>query len=378
MSNQNSLSSQSLFTGNQGVHTPNQSAGQSSIHVVNGQKKVAVDVGGQGDCGFRAVAAGLLDHVLGSDRSHDAVLKNVMERYFQYYPQFKPEGRYLTAKDRLESLSRNVHMPELITTLAYVLRQMAVDTLVENPSMYRGAFVHENEKTSPEEMRKPTTWIDETALAALANVLDIRISVSVVAPMRELPLHLNYNASETLKTEKPVVSVVLKDKHYVPKVKNPARFQALTQRKARAIEPVEVQHLEPSMEDILKRIQHEDQQMLNHFILTKKRIQSAVEAGELSRDELFDYYIAGMESSDYLQGRVKQIGLDLGSQAFFNELMARNGQFSALHTQPAQMATHEDRITQELIHALARAVSIGQMSEESLFTSVEEHRNAFK
>ncbi len=358
-----SIPSQRFFTADKRAPKSEQS---SSLQLV--------DVGGNGDCGFRAVTAGLLDYVRFNSRVNDNVLKKLLRYYFRYYPQHQPEQAYLTAKERVEILMRNVPLPELINTMAYALRQMAVDTMVAHPGMYRGAFVHEHEETSPSDMRKPLTWIDENALAALANEMDMTISVSVVGQQRELPLRLEYNRTENPSVGKPEIAIQLNKEHYMPKVHHPELFNPITQRQARQMNPANVAIADPDMDTILKNIKQHDQQMLDSYHATKKSIQSAVDAGELSKDELMGLYISGMSHSDYLQGRVKQIGLEHGTQDFFQTLETYQNASSA----EKQPADHNDRIVKELIHALARAVSIGQISEDKLFISVEEHRNAFK
>ena len=92
------------------------------------------------------------------------------------------------------------------------------------------------------------------------------------------------------------------------------------------------------------------------FDATYHRIAFMVANGELSQDNLFSIYIKGMSNSDYLSHRAKHASVEHGHQNFFN--LIANGQagkdtFSVL----------DDQMTEELIHAISRAISIGHMSD---------------
>ena len=146
-----------------------------------GAKRVFVDVGGNGDCGFRAIAAGLLDYFLMHPRMNGELLNKVLSSHFSYFPTHRTTMPGLVkASERMERLIKQVRMTELLPAMAYTLRQLAVTELCENPALYRGAFIDRHETTTPEEMRKPTTWIDESSIAALARALAMPIEVQIV------------------------------------------------------------------------------------------------------------------------------------------------------------------------------------------------------
>jgi len=351
---------------------------KSSKHKAAHARQI-IDVGGNGDCAFRSVAAGILDHLHSSRFSGNSALNKVIGKItkllFQYYPQYKSTQPYATHVDRFQTLMRQVLAPELVGLLAYVLRQIAVGNMAQHPEIYKGAFVEKHEGTSVEQMRKAGTWVDECAIAALADALDISIQVSVSREHRELPLTLNYNKSEK-NSLKPFVEIELKDHHYRPRVKNVRYFKSLSQRKAREIEAKNIEHNDPELADILKKIASDNQRMAESFRQTKKALDYAYETGDIGVDELLELYVSAIGSSDYLQGRIKYIGLNLGNQSFFDNLI--NKHLSEKDETEKSKLTYKDELPRELIHALARAVSIEQIQEDKLFASIEEHKNVLK
>lgn len=321
-----------------------------------------INVGGHGDCGFRSVAAGLIDNFHNASKSNNASLKKLITYYYQYYPDYKPNQGLLTPKDHMSFLMNNLHMPELIDSLAFVLRQIAVDEMVAKPECYRSAFVAKHEGTSPARMREKSTWIDEAAIAALAHALSVRIHVSVTSRNHELPLKLRYKP-ETEVANTPDIALHLKDDHYQPEIMNVALFRGALERKARPIQSVQVKSNDPSLQDIMQRIKAVDQQMLAEFEHTKTMLSAALTANEITMEQLLTRYIESIGTSDYLRGRVKYIGMEHGNQHFFEQIISDHKSDGLAH----KTFSHRELVSQELIHALARAVSIGQLSEEALF-----------
>jgi hypothetical protein len=89
--------------------------------------------------------------------------------------------------------------------------------------------------------------------------------------------------------------------------------------------------------------------------------------GDLSQDDLLTMYVNAMGDSDYLAGRVNYVGIEHGNQDFFNAVFQSQAGFKS----PLQLTGTTDSLTDELVHALARAVSIGQMNPEQLFAPID-------
>ncbi|KTD22747.1 Predicted cysteine protease (OTU family) [Legionella lansingensis] len=335
-----------------------------------GTKPTFVDVGGHGDCGFRAIAAGIINKIL-FENEDSPELRAVLERHFEYFPKHKqelrrnPQGRY----------SIPLHlMPELVQTMSYTIRQMAVDKIVEEPEHYRGAYLGSNEAmpVSPAQMRLESTWIDETAIAAAAKAIKLPIEVKVVTPEKPLPLRLQYAGSDSKSTTpiKPIV-MQLKNKHYTPKVKDPVYFQTAKSMPVAKIMPQEVEKKkEPEMAEILARIEAEDARIEAKFKETKKRLAAAAAAGEAGKDLLLDIWVDQRDYSDYMRGFSGYVGTQHGAQNFFNALDRHDLQ--AVH---AEVKSHKQQITDELVHAIARAITIGDLDENAVFDKIEQQQS---
>jgi|GEM_PF-1581518 len=331
-----------------------------------GKKPVLVDVGGNGDCGFRAVAAGFIDNFISNERIKSDLLGRVLSRHFRHYPNQKPVAPGLvTPAERMQQLIKQVPMPELVQTLGFTFRQLAVDELVKNPAQYRGAFADRTEQTAPAIMRKPATWIDESAIAALAQALNLPIYVSVVERGKELPMLLRYNETAA----GPGISIQLQAGHYIPRLRNAGLFSGVKISSANAAKPAEpVAMNDRSLPEILALIAEDDQRMLENFDNTHRRLTAMVTAGELTKADLLAMYIKGMKTSDYLQGRVKYVGIEHGNQHFFEAILTAERGVNIV----SLPQDHDRQIIQELVHGIARATSIGHMHADEVFALLDE------
>jgi hypothetical protein len=330
------------------------------------KEAVFVDVGGTGDCGFRSVAAGLIDNFI----THPSVfpvelLKQVLEAHFNYFPKHRTDLPGLVKpSDRMNQLIINLSMGELVQSMAYTLRQLAVGELCRHPELYRGAFVNGHEQTSPDEMRKPSTWIDESSIAALANVLNMPIEVIVAHREDALSMRLHYNPQ----AENLSVAVKLQGCHYIPRVIASERFNRAKSQTVHLLPVVRESTVnDPTLPEILERIAKDDRNLVRVFEDTSKNLALKVKMGDLSQDDLLTMYVNAMGDSDYLAGRVNYVGIEHGNQDFFNAVFQSQAGFKS----SLQLTGTTDSLTDELVHALARAVSIGQMNPEQLFAPID-------
>ncbi len=343
-----------------------------------------VNVGGNGDCGFRSVSAALINNVLFIKSSaNQALAKKILELHADYFEQ-KATRPLLTAAQRLEELLKiPAYRAQFLVELAHALRQKAVDELSAHPEDYQGAFVEGNENTSPQKMRLQSTWIDESAIAALAKAFEVPIEVRVVEPSKELHAnqkkwHRNYNFEEN--TNRPVsaqthtalspVIIKLQGSHYIPKVNNEEFFKSINRVTIEPLKPKIVDHSrDPELAEALAKIAVTDQKILEEFQSTVKRLTGMVQAGEMTKENLVDIYIKSLNQSDYLQGRIKYVGIEQGNQHFFEAIEARKG---GIHTSSLPTAlNHDESVTKELVHALARGISIGQINPDDVYENTK-------
>ena len=335
-----------------------------------GLKSSFVDVGGNGDCGFRAVAAGLIDHFLRHPRMNTELLNKILASHFSYFPAHRTTlPGLVTAAERMQQLIKDVRMGELVQAAAYTLRQIAVTEMSTHPELYRGAFVERNEGTTPLDMRMATTWIDESSIAALANALSISIEVQVVERGKTLPMRLRYN---DLGAGTPPVVMQLQNGHYTPRVSLVERFTSVNSYCGRTLQPVNTIADDPDLPEIYAAIAREDKRLVVAFDNAYDRLAVMVAAGELNKDDLLAMYVKGMVASDYLSGRIAHVCIEHGNQHFFDAIIrAQRGV-----QQESRPAGDNDRfIVDELVHALARAITIGQMSADNIFLPIDEKQD---
>jgi len=337
-------------------------------------RRAIVDVGGNGDCGFRAIAAGIMDNVL----ANKALFANkvLMTTLFEIYDRYAP-ANMSQPKDPYERLKNIFVAPmqraQFIVNLAVVLRHMAVDEMLAHPEHYRGAFIRENEGTSPQMMRKPETWIDESAIAALSNTLNLPIQVNAVEQNKELPHKYVYHpaSKQDNKTQPDRVVIQLASGHYQPLVKRPEAFQISGMNTMSiSIDGSKIVHNDPPMEEILATIDAYDQMMVEKFENYHNELTSLCIDNKLDKSQLLSIYIEGMKGSDYLQGFSRYHDLH---RAHFETVVnaARNGDTVNTPTE-----TQEEYVVKCLIHAISRAMTIGHLDENVIFNVLEDKQSA--
>jgi hypothetical protein len=315
-----------------------------------------VNVGGAGDCGFRAAAAAMLDNILTKPRLNQELAEKLLKLHNAYFPGKR------AARLASEQIKMLIETPAeralFLSQLAYVLRQSAVDYQIhpDHRARYVGAFVTENEGTEPQKMRQQETWIDESAMDALARTLDLKIKVEVVEPGNEVfsSLNLSYGPSE----EKPVGSPIvlqLQNKHYMPLLTNRSYFEGM---RPVEVNPIASDKEDPELATILADTVAESQRLLDDYTRTLNRLTVMVNAGELTKADLLNIYVKGMQTSDYLVGRIKYAGIEHGHQHFFEAIeSARRG------LTPVRLSNerYEKDVTDALVQAISRAVSVGHL-----------------
>lgn len=330
-----------------------------------------IDVGGNRDSLFRSVAAAVIDNFLTRPRKqNNEFLSKLLSAYYLYFPQYRSSMPGLvTTADRMQQLINRMPMGELVQTIAYVLRQIAVTELCSKPLLYRSAFIemHEN-NSSVEAMREQGTRIDESVLAALSYTLSMPIEVQVVERLKTLPLRRHYNLIDDTQVQ-PVIIKRAGIHFYEPQITSTERFLSVGTQLSRSIQPVKnLEVNDPSLSELLVKIAEEDKRLVKSFEDRYRQLSLMVEAQELDLEKLLAIYVKGMSQSEDLLGRVACVSAEHGNQAFFDTILrAQHGESHAVNT----TKTHDKAIVNELIHAIARALTIGQMSEDKVFAEIE-------
>jgi hypothetical protein len=332
------------------------------------------DLGGTGDCGWRSIAAAIIDSYLCKEIRVN--FDELMKIYQQHYPQDISAGTNPDFKKLIESQPPQ----ELVIKLAYALRQLAVNEIVKNPNQYMGAFADKTEGTSPASMRGQHTWIDETGIAAIANALNIPIKVTSNSELK-VP-HLTYNA-EARSTTKPL-TIHFTGGHYIPEVKTnyferrePVTADTVVARKtnanktvnaaesqqilaattAKSIEPQPIQYNDPSLKEIWAKIRQSEALDEQRELQVQQKLQ------KFTTNELIFLYRKTMPHSDYLPGKIRAVTREHGGDSFFKDAVEHGNAKIGRETETRNI----------LIQALAKEEYIHPRSEVAKFLQDRGH-----
>ena len=313
-------------------------------------KRSAVNLGGNGDSGFRSVAAGLIDNFLTHLQLNKIVLNQIVNRHFTYFPaQCSEIAGLKTSSDILKTLLRTLGLPELIQTLAYTLRQIAVDELVKNPQRYLHVFVQKNGAILlPEVMRDPGVKIGGSALDALAKALDVAIEVREIIPGKELlapPLRFN-DAAENRVTN-PIVTIELEQIHYKPRLVEHAYFTSNAYDSYPFIKPFQQNASKTTLThgEILEAIKKENKRFSADFEASRSCLMAKVSVDGLKKDTLMNLYIENRSMIDWRTRKKNLPGLNYGDEVISH----------------SHRRTHDEEVVASLVCALSRSISLGQL-----------------
>ena len=383
---------------------PNPAKMTAQIHREHGteqplkKKKQLVNLGGEGDCGFRALAAGMVDNIFENDRRahatanqelHEANKKRcieLMDRFVALFPHYKedvPEGTWTF----VQVLGRMRYKQGFIPDLAYTLRQAAVDEIVAHPEDYPGVdyaemehpeFTQDDQQTSPILMRQLDTWIDESAIAAVAQVFNVPVTVRVTKANEEIfkPMHYGPDPQTSSVLEANRVEIRLEDNHYQPMLADSDAFAAVISQSAFTQQPdiAEVEFNDPSLKVILEKIKAADEKLVADFNEHHARLTELVSEGKLNKDLLLKIYIQGLNkpnNSGYLAGRVRHVGLEYGNQDFFARAV-KNAKSGMPLTRSNPNDEFDKIICDEAVHAIARAmVTTFDLSPDEVYAQID-------
>lgn len=334
---------------------------------VTSKTPTLVDISG-GEDDFMVVAAGMIDIFLNAPQGYQSILVNLLQRHAVYFPSRHdalPPERF---SQRLLSPQQ---LKQFIAEFAYTLRQMAVDEIVSDPVYYQKAFFRDNKAVSPELMRESTTTLDPwVALAAVANATGVAVNIHLVLQGKELPAHLVY-LPDTEHASHRAINLQLQDGHRVlASLINPARFEEAKAVKTPRLMPrCTERQPDPALSTCLKRIQEANQGYLQHYRTHSERLQIALVSGEINFEQLLAIYIHAIDQPCPVNTNRSPVGTEFGSQQFFHQL--------AQHTLPGsrpirlESMPHQEQVTQELVQALSRGMSLGQLNEDLIYNPIE-------
>ncbi|WP_207387339.1 hypothetical protein [Legionella rowbothamii] len=312
-----------------------------------GKEYECINVGGEQ---FHAVAVALIDYLQNNSPINDAVLKKVLGRFYQYFPQHAVNDAYLTPKERMGRLLSNSRKSELVESMAYVLRQLTVDKLYEDHLnlVYRDVFAKVPKDTAKSYLRDMKTVMPPVALKALEDSLNIAITLSFKEPDHELR-----RRDGVVDNDQPALRLQVQGDKYYPEVKRKADFTFVGQLAISTKPMLMPNEQEGKMNDIITAISAENRELLHAYEQQRNAFLSMVAAGELSSTQLRDLYISFLPEQEYNAGFITRLEQDA---------------HPIIATAPV---SSEKRMVQLLTNALASWVIVGAVDKEELFDRIE-------
>lgn len=321
-----------------------------------------LNVGGEGDCGFRSVAAGIIENFLVHQHFDTNLLNKILEAYFRNYTDHQP-SKAMTSRAIMLKLLEDVPRPELVKTLAYSLRQLAVDELNCNPLSYPGAFMAFHRKMSFREMRQAGTWLDESAIVALAHRLHMPIEVRCTVPGKPLTAPPLLYAQDPFSLTIPKVVIQLEFGYYQSMLLDPFPFKSNLYSTPAEMVPVEYSGaFDKDLQEVMLMLEAEEKRMVVEFEILYRQLE-----GNLTTKELLSVFIRGMTVSDYWQGRLNCVNEKRCDQYFSMAIAAGRG----VQISHPSSSSYDEEMKKELCHAIVRAISIGHMNVEDVFVEVD-------
>ena len=307
-----------------------------------------VDVGGDP---FRALAVAFIDNLKRGVRLSDSSLKNILERLFTYFPDYKINQAYLTPAERMGLLVNSSRKSEVVHCLAYVLRQLTVDALLANPTAYPESFYGLSAQLSKDHLRQKDTPISRSALAALAAVLNIHLILSCKEVGKDLRMRQVYCGTGV---DTPYFEVVLQvqGNRYFPRVKNKNDFAYIGQLAIKAPEPI-APVCDESIAEVLEHIASKDAQLWSGYEEYRIILKNALADNKLTERDLINVYVSFLpqESSAQRFAHIEQM----------NKKIIVGEAPESLEKQTLAL----------LVNSLARELSMGHIPVDSFFEQLE-------
>jgi hypothetical protein len=318
------------------------------------KKQRVIDVGGEP---FHAVAVALMDQIKIVPRSNESALKKILERFYTCFPRYKPDQTYLTPAERMNMLINNPRKSEIVECMAYVLRQLTVDELFAHSLVYRDVFDNLSADTPKRHLREPSTFLPISALAALARVLELTITLSFKETDKELGWQhvLNKDARPIAKWE---ITLQVQNNRCFPEVTHADDFKYVGQLAINFLVPAEHNGAASSetIATIVEMISSDNKKILHIYEQWQKNLLGMVNAGELTREMLLSFYTSFLPEEQVLPNSV-------GSREFFSRLEETENKVIDTPVRDSKYL---------LVRSLAQWISTEQVSkQDKLFDLIE-------
>lgn len=336
---------------------------------VCGQITEISERGQESNAGFLAVAVSMIDHFLDNPRAHIDIFKKILEKHYGYFHEHRPKQSMLTTAERVKLLHSQLRINELVSALAYTLRQIAIDEVVSNPVRYQYLFADRPQILSSEMMRSVDTALNDVSLAALATRLHLAINIHHSDPRHTLPLTQHFAALYQCPLSNPQLELYKINGGFSAKLNNPSHFMSV---KSYHLNLEKIIHLtqatDPSAQSMQSVIREAEHKRLHEYEEIISRLSMMVKTGELNKTQLLNLYIRHASSSKSDPTQTAIIGAEYGGQHHFDYLKKTQKQASNNTIKQENMDTY---VTRTIIEGIAAAVVLGQMNAKQLYDDLE-------
>lgn len=309
-------------------------------------KPAWVAVGGDA---FIAIAASIIDKGLSGVRLPEITLKKILTKHFENKPthQVGPTG-LVTTQERFQYLVNGVRTAELTHELANTLRQLAAHEVNSSPQTYAIIFAKECGKNC----HAINAWPDKVLMAALPRVLECSIDVQVVDTKKEIPVKIESNSSL------PRIALLQQQGEvYLPRLRQTEAFKSCTTLANPVNEAV-------IKDEARASIMQELAVICANYQKESERLSKMI---DLSREQLLAMY-SNLIDRQIVNDSSKYTGTGYDVQAAFAAVKA-----AKFGDRPIIMK-NSTGLEKDLIHSIACAVSVGQITLEAAFEAVDEQQ----
>ncbi|MDP3705259.1 MAG: hypothetical protein Q8R24_05060 [Legionellaceae bacterium] len=323
-----------------------------------------IDVGGSG---FRAVAVWIMGYLLGMNSSqHTTIVKKhwattIFERHIRYFPIHQTLIDVLVGSDSTKRHMVSDRLKrEFIDTLAYTLGRIAFDELCHNPVPYRGAFSHGQTERLRDFMHAFLPQPDKFSMGALAKALHLSIEIWHVNTTSDIPARYHYGTNKHEHNSDIQMVPVLQlqaETYFMPLVSDAVWERVLNHPIHSSLKPVSEQITCCfTLAELHAKLSAADEEIINRFIHIKANLVAMVQAGDLTLSHLKSIYNQGLYETNRQRTR---IGTECGNQYYFADITS-----SSEGVMPTLMpfSSYDAEIMEQLLTAIARAVSLDEMS----------------
>lgn len=300
----------------------------------------AVDVGGEDDGLYQAIAVALIDDCLSFKNKELA--RKLLTLHANDFKQEQNTTTTLlrTPVEHLDCLLKNPRKrAQFIAELAESLERRATTMVYTKPRENRPAFIMDSKEKPLSETKIPlqSEWMTDV----VSLILEVPIEVSEVTQNKPIPK--KHKPIENL--EGRPIFLRKQDGYYFPRVNEPGYFNSVKEQTLSPLEPKTVFH-HRSREEIRAEIEREDKLWREKFDSTTKWLNPMVEDEELTESNLIPLFEEGINNA--YSSRV----LKYGSQEHFQSLL------------PASISPktgQDNSLAKALAEAIARQVASGHL-----------------